>query len=521
MSGRDGVPGAGHGSDGGRAADGRGTRAGGGGVASAGAARGGRGLPAGSVVRLNRRVRVRDGGRTLVGGAPIRVMHLSEAAVGLFEGRALRIRDRATAVLADRLLETGIADPVVQSLPEGDLAEVTYVIPVRDRPQQLARLLEGLGGATGRVRVIVVDDASVDAEGMRRVADAHGARFVALPENVGPAGARNVGLRLVTTPFVVFADSDVVAYPDAVATLLRHFADPAVALAAPRVLGLPREPGRGRTGTSRNATGLNGIGRYEDARSSLDLGEDPAIVRQRAPVSWVSSTFLVGRVALLGEGFTAGMRVGEDVDLVWTLADQGLRVRYEPAATVWHEHRDALGSWLARKAFYGTGAHPLALRHPHDIAPAVLAPWSAGVVAALLAQRRWSVPVALGISAVTVWRLSRRLSKSGHPVRLAAWLTANGLVASLVQAMALLLRHLWPAVAVGCLFSARLRRAVLVAHLLDVAIEHRRTKVRLDPVRFAVLRRLDDLAYGAGVWVSAFRGRSWRALLPDIRSSRR
>ncbi|WP_217634353.1 mycofactocin biosynthesis glycosyltransferase MftF [Herbiconiux ginsengi] len=517
------------------------------------------GLPWGSVVRLNRRVRVKDGGRALIGGAPTRVLYLTARAAALFEGRELRIRDRPTAVLADRLLEAGIADPVIASLPPGDVAEVTYVIPVRDRPVALERLLAALSspetapagprasatlgdpaaaragrsaekasGASGddapsprpaedatrkasprrAPRIIVVDDASVDPAGTRAAAARWGAEVLELEENGGPAAARNAGLRQVTTPFVAFVDSDVVAHPDAVDTLLRHFADPKVALVAPRVLGLPGE------------NGLNWIGRYEDARSSLDLGEHPAIVRQRAPVSWVSSTFLLARVDALGEGFSAEMRVGEDVDLVWRLADRGLRVRYEPAATVWHEHRTTVGKWMARKAFYGTGAHPLAQRHPHDIAPAVLAPWSAAVVAVLLAQRRWSVPVALGISAVTVWRLASKLSKSEHPVRVAAELTANGLLASLVQAMALLLRHWWPAVAIGCLFSARLRRAVLVAHLADVAIEHRRTRVRLDPLRFALARRLDDLAYGAGVWVSALRGRSWGALLPDIRRTR-
>lgn len=463
------------------------------------------GLPVGSVVRLNRRVRVKDGGRALIGGAPTRVLYLKAAAAELFDGRTLRIRDRQTAVLAERLVESGIADPVTSSLPDGDRGEVTYVIPVRDRPAALERLLGSLHAGAA---VIVVDDRSTDVPAQRAIAERHGARFLALPENLGPAGARNAGLRAVTTPFVAFVDSDVVVHPDAVGTLLRHFADPKVALAAPRVLGLPGE------------RGLNWIGRYEDARSSLDLGEEPAIVRQRAPVSWVSSTFLLARVDLLGDGFAEGMRVGEDVDLVWTLADRGLRVRYEPTALVWHEHRTSLWAWLKRKAFYGTGAHPLAERHPHDIAPAVLAPWSAAAVAALLAQRRWSVPVALGICAVTVWQLAGRLRASEHPVRVAAGLTADGLAASLVQAMALLLRHWWPAVAVGCLVSRRLRRAVLVAHIVDVAIERRRTKAHLDPVRFALARRLDDLAYGAGVWLSALRGRSWGALLPDIRRRR-
>jgi len=51
-------------------------------------------------------------------------------------------------------------------------------------------------------------------------------------------------------------------------------------------------------------------------------------------------------------------------------------------------------------------------------------------------------------------------------------------------------------------------------------IEYARTKPRLDPVRFALARRLDDASYGAGVWWSAIRARSPKALLPDLRRRR-
>ncbi|GAA5056764.1 mycofactocin system glycosyltransferase [Thermocatellispora tengchongensis] len=461
-------------------------------------------LPEGFAVRLNRRVRVRDGGRTLVGGAPTRVVHLSRTARKLLTGRTIRVRDRASALLADRLLEIGMADPIVAELPDGDPSQVTVVIPVRDRPHALDRLLANLGG---RHRVIVVDDASARPEAVARVAAAHGAGLVPLAENLGPAGARNAGLRRVTTPYVLFADSDVVLEPGALEALLRHFADPRVAVAAPRVLGL-RLPGGDRW-----------IRRYEDARSSLDLGIEPGIVRPRAPVSWVPSACLLARVDALGAGFSAEMRVGEDVDLVWRLAGAGWRVRYEPAATVRHEHRTDVADWLGRKAFYGTGADLLARRHGRDVAPAVLTPWSAAFALALLAQRRWSAPVAALIFAVAAARMSAKLARSDHPVRLALVLTADGAVASAWQVTALLLRHWWPLAALGCLFSRRTRRAVAAAALLDTVSDLRRTGAHLDPFRFALARRLDDAAYGAGLWYGAIKGRSLRALLPDIRWS--
>jgi hypothetical protein len=41
--------------------------------------------------------------------------------------------------------------------------------------------------------------------------------------------------------------------------------------------------------------------------------------------------------------------------------------------------------------------------------------------------------------------------------------------------------------------------------------------VRVDPVRYVLLRLVEDAAYGSGVIVSALRGRRPRALLPVVR----
>ncbi|MBK4348566.1 mycofactocin biosynthesis glycosyltransferase MftF [Lacisediminihabitans changchengi] len=460
-------------------------------------------LPLGFTVELNRRARLTDGGRSLIGGSPTRVLYLTETAARLIVDGRVTVTDAASRALADRLLETAIADPVLASLPTPDPAEVTYVVPVYGRPAALERLLVSIGDGS---RVIIVDDVSPDRAAIVEVAERFGADLVLLEQNHGPANARNVGLRRVTTPFVAFVDSDIVLDPAATPALLAHFADPRVALAAPRVLGL------------RDDRGLNWIGRYEEARSSLDLGIHPATVRPRSPVSWVPGAFLVGRVDAIGDGFSAEMREGEDVDFVWRLAADGWRIRFEPAARVWHEHRQTTRDWLGRKAFYGSSAHPLALRHPHDIAPAVLAPWSVGVIAALLAGRRWSVPVALVISTVAAVRIARRLGRSEHPYRVATRLTAAGVGASITQAMALLVRHWWPVAVIASFFSTSIRRALLLSAVVDAALEYRRTRPDLDPLRFGVARRLDDLAYGTGVWWSALKGRSVLALLPDIRS---
>lgn len=464
-------------------------------------------LPDGFAVRLSGRTKVCDGGRSLVGGSRGSVLYLSETAVQLMGGRDVLVaRPGAAATLARSLLDRGFADPWWPDAPGEDasVTDVTVVVPVRDRPADLTRLLDALPP----VPVVVVDDGSRDSSAVARVATEHGALVVTHPTSRGPAAARNTGLRRVATPYVAFCDSDVVPDPGWLATLRRHLDDPALAMVAPRVLG--QQPSRAD----------NWIDRYEQARSSLDLGAEPAAVRQQGIVSYVPSACLLARVEALGDGFDESLQCGEDVDLVWRLVAAGAGVRYEPAATVRHRHRARLADWLGRKAFYGTSAAPLADRHGAAVAPMVLSPWSATFAAAVLAQRRWSVPVALGAAAVGTAGTARRLRGSERPVRAAAVLTLEGSVAVLWQTAAALTRHYWPLAAVAATGSRRARRALLVAAVAEGLADRRRVGSDLDPVRYVLARRLDDLAYGTGVWLGAARSGSARALLPDVRGLR-
>ena len=463
-------------------------------------------LPGGFVVALNRHTRVIDDGRALLGGFPTRLVRLTARARPLLIDRSVRVRDAAGAVLADRLLENGMAHPVVRELPANPDPRHTYVIPVYDRARQLDRLLTSIGPGQS---VIVVDDGSRRPDLIKDIADRHGATLAVLPGNAGPAAARNAGLRLVGTPYVVFVDSDVVLPPDTVPLLLKHFTDPRVGMAVPRITGLP------------TAAACGWLGQYESARSSLDLGAEPAAVRPGTPVSWASTACSVARVDAMADGFDEGMRVGEDVDLCWRLIQDGWRIRYEPSVRAEHEQRVRLKDWMQRKAAYGTGAHPLAERHPELIAPAVLAPWASVLSIALLAQRRWSLPVAGAVCGLTTLRIARKLKDTQHPVRLATRLTTAGAVSALSQTGALLTRHWWPLAALGCTVSPRIRRAVAVAALADVAREYRPGRVELAPVRYTVARRLDDLAYGSGVWFSAVKGRRTTSLRPRLWSRSR
>jgi hypothetical protein len=183
-----------------------------------------------------------------------------------------------------------------------------------------------------------------------------------------------------------------------------------------------------------------------------------------------------------------------------------------------HEHRSSFGAWWLRKAFYGTGAAPLALRHPGSVPPMVLSPWSAAVCVLLLVQRGRAAVLAAAVAAVATHRLSRRLGRLEHPLRGAARLTGLGLAGAVAQSASALTRHFWPVALLACLFSARARRAVAAAALVEGLADwwgHRHhDPAGSSPVGHLVAHRLDDLGYGAGLWWGALRRGTTAPLRP-------
>jgi mycofactocin glycosyltransferase len=466
-------------------------------------------LPAGFRIALDRRVWTVDDGEVMFGGTPPRMLRLAPAARDLLAADGTcTVADEASARLARALVDAGMAHPV--AVPGGSVrsaGDVTVVVPVKDRADGLHRLLAALPGGLGGV--IVVDDGSVDADGVGGVAADAGARVLRHEEPLGPAAARNTGLAAATTALVAFLDSDVVPLPGWLEPLLAVFADPAVGLAAPRIVALPPGP-LSRIG------GL--LARYEAVRSSLDLGPDPALVVPRSRVAYVPSAAVLVRRTAVGPGFDDGMRVAEDVDLVLRMREAGWRLRYEPAARVAHDHRTTPAAWWLRKAYYGTGAAPLALRHPGSVPPMVLSPWSAAVGALVLVGTPWAAAAAVAVSAAAAGRLARKLPVR-RPRATAARLIAMGAVGTVAQTADGVTRHYWPLSLAACLLSRRARRTVAAVAMAEGIVDWWRHRGRDASVRPGLLghlvaHRLDDLAYGTGLWWGALRHRTTEPLRP-------
>lgn len=465
-------------------------------------------LPDGFAVQIGREVRVLGGGSVLLGGVPTKLLRLVPAAQAMLSNGRLEVHDAVSAQLARTLLDATVAHPRPSGGPSH--RDVTVVVPVRDNMPGLRRLVAALHNQ----RVVVVDDGSVTPVSRDDLSAVHPAVTVLHhPRSRGPAAARNTGLAACTTDFVAFLDSDVLPRRGWLEVLLGHFCDPTVALVAPRIIAMG--------GSDRL------IGRYEAIRSSLDLGRREAPVVPYGRVSYVPSAAVICRTAVLRrlDGFDETMRCGEDVDLCWRLVDAGARLRYEPVALVEHDHRVTLGDWLARKAFYGRSGAPLSARHPEKIAPLSI-PF--GTLAAWLLATLGSIPgllAALAAAGLAGRRVARSMRGPGVGRGDVALVTVRGLTAGGLQLASAICRPYWPLALIAASCSRHCRRVVVAAGLADGVIDWLRRigpdengHPPVNPVAYLFLKRLDDLAYGAGLWAGALRQHDPAALRPQLRA---
>jgi hypothetical protein len=233
----------------------------------------------------------------------------------------------------------------------------------------------------------------------------------------------------------------------------------------------------------------------------------------------------VVRKAAAGAGFAEDMRVGEDVDFVWRLAASGWRVRYEPAATMGHQHRVRLREWLARRKDYGTSAASLELRHPGAVRPLYASMWTAVAWLAAALGRPGAGAVVTGTGTALLARRLAQVTGEGwpRPVRSTAWRLAarqagGGTLAAARPLGSAISRTWWPVAVPVAVAVRRLRlplaALVLAPPLLDWLDRH----PPLDPARYVAARLLDDIGYSLGVWQGCAGRRTVRPLLPLLRS---
>lgn len=101
----------------------------------------------------------------------------------------------------------------------------SFVIPAHNEIEDIADVLAGLQAQTLPVEVVVIDDGSTD--GTREfLRDAQQAGLIAHlieRDGLGPAAARNAGVRTASGNVIVFLDADVIVPDDFVARIAPHY----------------------------------------------------------------------------------------------------------------------------------------------------------------------------------------------------------------------------------------------------------------------------------------------------------
>lgn len=451
-------------------------------------------IPIGTVVHLDPDAKFYD--RDLVaGGSPWRLLRLAGGSRAVAErwlnGGVVRAGEER---FARTLVQQGLLHLRYVDAP--DIDDIDVVVPVRDDVESLRPLLVQFAG----FHVTVVDDGSLDSGSLDQCAKQFGVNLVRLDENVGPSQARNFGARATERPFLWYVDADVEVdnAADVMHRLAAQFNDPLVGAVAPRV--------RGAAGSSRRD-------RFEQRFGPLDMGARGGLVIPGATVGYVPSACLFVRRGALGDGFDPSMRVGEDVDFVWRLHDQGWLVRYEADVVVTHPARDTWRRWLNQRVRYGESSGELAARHGTRLAPLRTDAWTLVAWSSVLLR---SPMLGARIARITRDTLRSRLGPSSDdPDQVASAMVSRGLLRAGGPLARSVVRTYGPLVLVAA-FHPKLRRRALALFALGTAWRWQKVRVHVSDIPLAVA---DDAAYGLGVWRGAWRAKSARALTPSITKS--
>ncbi len=217
--------------------------------------------------------------------------------------------------------------------------DVAAVIPVWNRRDLLARLLDTLCGQTrAPAEVVVVDNGSTD--GAAELAAERGARVIRMGANAGFAAAVNRGIRECRAPLVAVLNSDVELAPGWLESLAAAFVEAEVWFATGKIFDAARRDVLDGTWDAISRAGCPW--RVGSGRAGGPPFDAPRTIRFAPWTAAVFRTALFERVGLLDETFESYL---EDVDFGLRCAGRRLAGAYVPAAVAWHHGSATLGRW--------------------------------------------------------------------------------------------------------------------------------------------------------------------------------
>ncbi len=202
--------------------------------------------------------------------------------------------------------------------PGRDHVPLTVIVPAFNEEASIAETIRSIQNQTSPPdEIIVVDDCSSDRTG--QIARSLGVRVLRPPTNTGSkAGAQNLALEAVRTPFVMAIDADTTVAPDGIERLMRGLEDPQVAAACGFVL-------------PRHVQTLWERGRYVEYLFAFTFYKPIQDFYERPMIS--SGCFSAYRTELLRScGGWSTRTMAEDMDLTWSFYEARRRVRFIPEA---------------------------------------------------------------------------------------------------------------------------------------------------------------------------------------------
>jgi GT2 family glycosyltransferase len=237
------------------------------------------------------------------------------------------------------------------------LLDYSIVIPVFNKAELtrncLATLQPTLSGA-GQGEVIVVDNASTDetAEMLRAFP---WVRVIRNERNLGFAGANNQGARIASGEALVLLNNDTQGLPGWLAAMLRCLREPGTGAVGARLLFADNTIQHAGVAVAGVLFGRTEFAPYHYAHKHPGNEPDVAFRREYQIVTGAclaTPRDLYLRLGGLDETYWNGY---EDVDYCLKVRAQGLKVIYEPAATLYHFESQS-GVQRFRKLFWNLRA---------------------------------------------------------------------------------------------------------------------------------------------------------------------
>jgi glycosyltransferase involved in cell wall biosynthesis len=218
----------------------------------------------------------------------------------------------------------------------GAAPNITVIVPTRNRLESLTRCLERLAAQNVEepIEIVVVDDGSDDPEAVAEAAFRTPGARVLRQTRQGPAAARNAGVQAAHGSVLCFTDDDCEPQPNWAALLV--------------------EAVRAGADVAAGVTTNGEAGNWFAAASQLQADH----FAHHSAVPFAASNNIAATSRLLREvRFDARYRrASEDRDWCERLALHGYRIKYEPAARVYHHKRLTLPAYLRQQAGYGRGS---------------------------------------------------------------------------------------------------------------------------------------------------------------------